>query len=47
MRTSPKETAAAVRHKLREIDARLQRMERYVTSPHFDLEREFRKLEEE
>jgi phage shock protein C len=47
VRTSPKDTAAAVRHKLREIDARLQRMERYVTSPNFDLEREFRKLEEE
>ena len=47
VRTAPKATTAAVRHKMREMDARLQRMERYVTSPNFDLEREFRKLEDE
>jgi phage shock protein C len=47
VRTSPKATTAAVRHKMREMDVRLQRMERYVTSPNFDLEREFQKLEED
>ncbi len=47
VRTSPQATAASVRHKFREIDARLQRMERYVISPSFGLEREFRKLQDD
>ena len=47
VRTKPAATAATVRHKFREIDARVQRMERYVTSPGFGLDREFRDLEKE
>ena len=47
VRTSPQATASSVRHKFREIDARLQRMERYVTSPGFGLDQEFRKLQDD
>ncbi len=47
VRTSPKATASSVRHKFREIDARLQRMERYVTSPSFGLDSEFQKLRDD
>ncbi len=46
VRKSPVATVASVRHKMREIDAKLQRMERYVTSPGFTLDREFRELED-
>ena len=46
MRTSPVATVASVRHKLREVDARMQKMERYVTSPGFNLDKEFRDLRE-
>lgn len=34
-----------VRHRFRDLDARLQRMEQYVTSPRFDLDKEFKDLE--
>ena len=44
VRSSPVATAASVRHKFRELDARLQKLERYVTSPGYGLDREFRKL---
>ena len=47
VRTSPVATVASVRHKLREVDARLQKMERYVTSPGFSLDKEFRDLQDE
>jgi hypothetical protein len=40
-------TVSAVRHKLREVDARLQKMERYVTSPGFNLDKEFRDLQDD
>lgn len=46
VRKSPMATVASVRHKMREIDAKLQRMERYVTSPGFTLDQEFRDLED-
>ncbi|MGD8976138.1 MAG: envelope stress response membrane protein PspC [Gammaproteobacteria bacterium] len=46
VRKSPMATVASVRHKMREIDAKLQRMERYVTSPGFTLDQEFRELED-
>jgi len=46
VRKSPMATVASVRHTMRELDAKLQRMERYVTSPGFGLEREFRELED-
>jgi phage shock protein C len=47
VRKSPVATASTVRHKFRELDARLQKLERYVTSPGYGLDHEFRKLEEE
>jgi phage shock protein C len=46
VRQSPLATVASVRHTMRELDAKLQRMERYVTSPGFGLDREFRELED-
>jgi len=46
VRQSPVATVASVRHTMRELDAKLQRMERYVTSPGFGLDREFRELED-
>jgi phage shock protein C len=45
MRVSPAETLSEVRHRFRSADARLQRMERYVTSRNFRLDREFQDLE--
>ena len=45
MRVSPAETLSDVRHRFRSADARLQRMERYVTSRNFRLDQEFRDLE--
>ena len=47
VRRSPTSSLSATRHKMRELDARMQRMERYVTSAGFGLDREFRELEEE
>ena len=46
IRKSPKATYSAVRFRLRQIEQSLQRMERYVTSPRFKLDRDFRNLEE-
>ena len=45
MRVSPAATLSDVRHRFRSNEARLQRMERYVTSRNFSLEREFQDLE--
>lgn len=45
VRVSPAETLSEVRHRFRSADARLQRMERYVTSRNFRLDQEFRDLE--
>jgi phage shock protein C len=45
VRVSPAETLSEVRHRFRSADAKLQRMERYVTSRNFTLDREFRDLE--
>jgi phage shock protein C len=45
VRVSPAETLSEVRHRFRSADARLQRMERYVTSRNFRLDREFQDLE--
>ena len=47
IRKSPKATYSAVRFRLRQIEQSLQRMERYVTSPRFKLDRDFRNLENE
>ena len=46
VRSSPQATLSNVRHRFREMEMRLQRMERYVTSPRFQLDREFRDLED-
>lgn len=46
MRTSPQGTFSSMRHKFREMEARLQRMERYVTSSRFNLDKEFRDLQD-
>lgn len=45
VRVSPRATFSETRHRFRELDVRLQRLERYVTSPRFNLEQEFRDLE--
>jgi phage shock protein C len=45
VRVSPAATLSDVRHRFRQADARLQRMERYVTSRNFQLDREFEDLE--
>lgn len=45
MRVSPAATLSDVRHRFRSNEARLQRMERYVTSRNFRLDKEFRDLE--
>ena len=42
---APRDTYQVVRHNLRGLEDRLQRMERYVTSRHYELDREFRDLE--
>ncbi len=47
IRVSPAATASSVRHRFRSMETRLQRMERYVTSRNFDLDRKFRDLENE
>lgn len=45
VRRSPKATLSDVRYRFRQLDQSLQRMERYVTSPRFKLDRDFRNLE--
>lgn len=47
MRQSPSETFSDVRYRFRRLDQRMQRLERYVTSRRFRLDREFRELENE
>lgn len=44
MRANPAGTLADVRRRFQKLDTRLARLERYVTSPRFDLDQEFRKL---
>jgi phage shock protein C len=46
VRVEPSTTFARVRHRFRELDARVQRVERYVTSSRFKLDRDFRDLEQ-
>ena len=41
---APRPTMADVRAKFRTLDERLARLERYVTSPRYDLDEEFRRL---
>lgn len=47
VRRSPSDTFRDVRQRFRESDMQLQRMERYVTSGQYDLDRQFRDLEEQ
>lgn len=47
LRKSPTETFSDVRYRYRQLDQRMQRLERYVTSRRFNLDREFRDLEKE
>ncbi len=45
IRTAPSATFSSVRYRFRQLEARVQKMERYVTSPRFNLDREFADLE--
>ena len=44
IRAAPRQTLSEVKRRFRSLDSRLARLERYVTSPRFNLDREFRKL---
>ena len=44
IRKSPEETFSGVRYRFKNLENRLQRMERYVTSSRYDLDREFDEL---
>lgn len=46
VRRSAGDTFRDVRHRFREMDMKLQRMEGYVTSGQYDLDRKFRDLEQ-
>jgi phage shock protein C len=46
VRSSPHDTLASVRYRFGDLDARLQRLEKHVTSSRYKLDREFRRLEE-
>jgi phage shock protein C len=46
VRSNPHDTLANVRYRFRDLDVRLQRLEKYVTSNRYKLEREFDKLQQ-
>jgi len=46
VRSNPHDTLASVRYRFRDLDVRLQRLEKYVTSTRYKLDREFEKLGE-
>lgn len=46
VRADPHEILSNVRYRARDLDARLARLEKYVTSRSFQLDREFRKLKD-
>ncbi len=46
VRAQPHATLSSVHHKFRELEIRLQRLEKYVTSPRFQLDQEFETLED-
>jgi phage shock protein C len=46
VRSSPHDTLASVRYRFRDLDVRLQRLEKYVTSNRYKLDREYEKLGE-
>ncbi|HEX5047671.1 MAG TPA: envelope stress response membrane protein PspC [Gammaproteobacteria bacterium] len=43
-RSDPHEMLSSVRHRARDLDARLQKLEKYVTSNRFKLDQEFQRL---
>jgi phage shock protein C len=46
VRSSPHDTLSGVRYRFRDLDTRLQRLEKYVTSNRYRLDREFEQLKE-
>jgi len=44
VRSDPHDMLSSVRYRFRDLDSRLQRLEKYVTSNRFNLDREFRHL---
>ena len=44
LRANPSATMSEVDRRFKKLDSRLARLERYVTSPRFDLDQEFKKL---
>jgi len=46
IRSEPHATLSSVRHRFRSLDHRLQRLEKYVTSDRFKLDREFEGLKD-
>lgn len=44
LRKSPEETLSGVRYRFKNMESKLQKMERYVTSSRYDLDREFDEL---
>ncbi len=44
LRSAPTQTMSDVKRRFQSLDSRLARLERYVTSPRFNLDQEFRKL---
>ncbi len=44
LRSSPGQTVSDVKRRFQSLDSRLARLERYVTSPKFNLDQEFRRL---
>jgi phage shock protein C len=47
VRADPHDMLSSVRYRARDLDARLARLEKYVTSNRFKLDREFRQLREQ
>jgi phage shock protein C len=46
VRSNPHDMLGSVRHRFREVDIRLQRLEKYVTSNRYKLDREFSQLKD-
>jgi phage shock protein C len=46
VRADPHDMVSSVRYRFRDLDSRLQRLEKYVTSNRFVLDREFRSLKD-
>jgi phage shock protein C len=46
VRSDPHDMLSSVRYRFRDLDSRLQRLEKYVTSSRFDLDSQFRRLKD-